>query len=312
MFLFFKQGARPLEWGRRGALTERSKNIGPSGGRGAAGRGGRGRGRAGWASSLPAKAPKAPAAPKATGVQEKPSAIEQAADQECLATIRKIYGSRARTLINILLAFDSYFAWYYPLKASIPFGSSVEVKEARAFDNCCSAIDMQEMLERISASSNGHGSFLPHGAVFKVSRDILEVGDIWAHDLSPLELQNAESKRVFETGGARALQFSTEGTTHKKTADGEYRIITTKGYGGTAAVSTLTKMLATSQLRAGDGMFTMPASRKAERLFGEKATGRTKHVKLEYACDEAADYRPENDTCLHAFVRNLAARAKAA
>ena len=265
---------------------------------------GGGRGRLHW----PPLPPKAPAAAKTPGVQEKPSAFEQAADQECLATIRKVYGSRARTLINILLSFDSYFAWYYPLKKSIPYGSSEEVKEARAFDNCCSAIDMQEMFERVSAPSNGHGSFLPHGAVFKVTRDILEVADIWAHDLSALELQNAESKRVFESGGARHLKVSHEGKTHKKVAGGEHRMVATKGYGSTAAISTLTKMLSTAQLR--DGTFSMPDSRKAHGLFGEKAAGRTTLVKLEYACDASADYDPAKDTSLHAFVRMLAARAQ--
>ena len=49
---------------------------------------------------------------------------------------------------------------------------------------------MQEMFERISI--HNHGSFLPHGAVFKVTRDILEVGDVWAYDLSALELQCSE------------------------------------------------------------------------------------------------------------------------
>ena len=115
-----------------------------------------------------------------------PTAMEAAANPEALAIIRKLYGSRAQTLINCLLSFDAYFNWYYPFKKSIPYGSSTEVKEARAFDNCCKAIDMQEMFERMSIAK--HGSFLPHGAVFKVTRDILEVGDVWAHDLSTLEL----------------------------------------------------------------------------------------------------------------------------
>ena len=163
------------------------------------------------------------------------------------------------------------------------------------------------------SSHNGHGSFLPHGAVFKVTRDILEVGDVRAHDLSALELQNAESKRVFERGGSRHLEFSKEGTTHKKGSDGEYRLIATKGYGSTAATSTLTKMLATSQLRAGDGMFSTPESRRSERLFGEKATGRSKAIKLEcLQCQECeGEYDPAQDSCLDAFMRMLAARASA-
>ena len=54
-------------------------------------------------------------------------------------------------------------------------------------------------------------SFMPHGAVFKMTRDILSVGDIWAGDLSPLELQNAETKRVAESSGARNLELTSEG-----------------------------------------------------------------------------------------------------
>ena len=235
-----------------------------------------------------------------------PTAFEAAANQDSLQTIRQIYGSRAQTLINILLSFDAYFAWYYPFMKSVPYLCPMEVRESRAFENCCTAIGMQEMFERVSIYS--HGSFLPHGAVFKVTRDILEVGDVRAHDLSALELQNAESKRVFESGGARALECRSEGTTHKKVSEGEYRLVATKGYGSSAAISTLTKMLATSQLRAGDGMYSTPESRRSEKLFGEKATGRSKAIKLE--CLEAQpDYDPAKDTSLDAFVRMLGARA---
>ena len=180
------------------------------------------------------------------------------------------------------------------------------MKEARALDNCCSAIDMQEIFERVSIQKQG--SFLHHGAVFKVTRDILEVGDIWAYDLSALELQNAESKRVYERGGARCMAVTTSGTTHK-TKDGESRLINTKGYGSTAATSCLTKMLGTSQLRAGDGMYSTPASRNSERLFGAKATGRTKHAKVEYDSREQPCYLPEEDSVFDAFIRLMAARA---
>ena len=278
---------------------------------------GRGRGRANYADRMASKAPAPQAQAEAlTSTAERaqleyePSAVEADANQESLAIIRELYGSRAQTLIDILLSFDAYFKWYYPFKQSIPFGSSDELKEARAFSNCCTAIDMQESFERITASSNGHGSFLPHGAVFKVTRDILNVGDVWAHDLSALELQNADSKRTFEAGGARNLTFRTEGTTHKKAAGGEARLIVTKGYGATAATSTLKKMLIAKTLRVGDGMYATPRSRQAERLFGEKATGRTKLVKIEWGGTEIV-YNPAEDNCLDAFVRIIAARASA-
>ena len=154
--------------------------------------------------------------------------------------------------------------------------------------------------------------YLSHGAVFKVTRDILEVGDVWAHDLSALELQNAESKRVFETGGSRHLQMTEQGTTHKKAAgDSEHRIIATKGYGATAATSVLTKMIALQTLRGGDGMYSTPASRRAERLFGDKMTGWSKLIKFEFAAANPWGgfvYDPTKDSCVEAFVRMLAAR----
>ena len=223
------------------------------GGRGSAGSAraapstGRGRGRAGFATRMASRAP-----PVVTAVRTEhdpnvlqasraqlthtPSAAEAAADQTKIQLLHKVYGSRAQTIINILLAFDAYFAWFYPFRKSVSYGCSVEAKEVRALSNCRSAIDMQESFERLAAAGNGHGSFLPHAAVYKVTRDILEVGDVWAHDLSALELQNAESKRVFEKGGARHLEFSSQGTSHK-TVDGETRIIQTVGYGSTAASS---------------------------------------------------------------------------
>ena len=151
------------------------------GGRGGAARGGRGRGRGGsladrlsaghaHASLVDGGVP-APGVVQASRVQlqHTPSAFEAAADQDDLLTIRQIYGSRAQTLINALLSFDAFFAWYYPFKKSVGYLCPMEEREQRALDNCCKAIDMQEMFERISAANNGHGSFLPHGAVFKVT-----------------------------------------------------------------------------------------------------------------------------------------------
>ena len=151
------------------------------GGRGGAAKGGRGRGRGGsladrlsaghaHASLVDGGVP-APGVVQASRVQlqHTPSAFEAAADQDDLLTIRQIYGSRAQTLINALLSFDAFFAWYYPFKKSVGYLCPMEEREQRALDNCCKAIDMQEMFERISAANNGHGSFLPHGAVFKVT-----------------------------------------------------------------------------------------------------------------------------------------------
>ena len=60
----------------------------------------------------------------------------------------------------------------------------MSVKEPRALDNMQKAVDMQEIFERVGPK---HGSYLPHGAVYKVTQDILEVADVWATGSFPLE-----------------------------------------------------------------------------------------------------------------------------
>ena len=49
-----------------------------------------------------------PGTPEA--VQHMPTAIELAADEADLQIIRDLYGSRAQTIINALLAFDDHLA----------------------------------------------------------------------------------------------------------------------------------------------------------------------------------------------------------
>ena len=78
------------------------------------------------------------------------------------------------------------------------------MREARALDNTRKAIDMHEIFELVSMPFNGHKSFLVHAAMYKCSSDILRVADVWAYSLSPLELQNAETKRTASTREARA------------------------------------------------------------------------------------------------------------
>ena len=285
------------------------------GGRGAGVGRGRGRGRAAFTA---ARAVGAPDAPKVTanmqGTTHVPTEMEKNADPADLEMIHNLYGSRAQTIINTLLAFDAYFAWYYPLKESIPLLAPMAVREERALDNMRSAIDQHEILERVTIRN--HKSFLPHGAIFKVTQDILEVGDIWAFNVSPLELQNAETKRVASTGGARNISFRKEGRAHvpvKQGKEGPANLSMTKGYKTSQALSTLNKLLAANMLRRGNGLYTTPASRRKERLFGVTGSGRTSArragVKLE---NLAVDYRPQLDTVLKAYVRLLAVRAEAA
>lgn len=142
-----------------------------------------------------------------------PTQMEEKCDAADLDIIRELFGSRAQTIINILLAFNAYFAWYYPLKQSIPFLAPMAVREARALENCRAAIDMHEAFERVSMRN--HGSFLPHAAIFKVTSDILRVGDVYAVNLSPLELHNADTKRTADRSATRRMCTSSAGETRR-------------------------------------------------------------------------------------------------
>ena len=238
-----------------------------------------------------------------------PTAIERAADPEDLAVIRELFGSRANAIINTLLSFDAYFAWYYPLKESLPFRCEMALREQRSLDNARRAIDMHEIIERVTIRN--HKSFLFHGAIYKVSRDILKVGDVWATDLSPLELQNAETKRVASAGGAKRLTVS--GASEKlvpppEGAAGPHQLVKRRAFPTTMALSTLRKLLSKGYLRRGDGVACIPDARRAERLFGQgrSKTERAGACKMELL---GQDYDPRQDTCLKAFVRLLALQA---
>lgn len=276
---------------------ESPDSLVPNGGRGRNTSGGRGRGRGRQAFNrrLETHAPSSDNALQvwSAQVQHQPTAMERAADPEDLSIIRELFGSRAQTLINTLLAFDAYFKWYYALRSSIPIDAPLAVRESRAFMNCCDAIDLHEITERLTARGlKGHQSFLFHGAIFKVSRDILKVADVWSFDSEPLELQNGETKRVAEAAGARRLTYS-----------GKYSTST--------SISVLRNLLATRYLRRGDGVISMRSSRVAQRVFGKESLGRLvlpKKEKLESADDRVSDvdHDPKSDSCLKAFVRLLA------
>ena len=243
-----------------------------------------------------------------------PTAIERRADPDDLAIIRQLYGSRAQTIINTLLSFDAYFDWYYPLKKSIPFLAPMEVKFPRALSNCRLAIDMHEIFERLAIRK--HGSFLPHGSIFKVSRDILEVGDVWATDLSKLELQNADTKRTASQGGARNLTMSEKRLTiapQRTKTEGPAQLVWTKGYGTSMSLSTMRKLLGLQYLRMGEGLIATPMSRRKERLFGVSGSGRTSGQKVLGQCDASTTtaFDPHTDTCVKAYLRLLDDLARA-
>ena len=240
-----------------------------------------------------------------------PSAMEMAADPDDIKIIRDIYGSRAQTIINSLLAWDAFFAWYYPLKnhSLKLFDTDTEKVEERALANCRSAIDMHESFERLTMSGKtGHKSFLPHGAIYKLTKDILKVGDSSAFSVSALELQNAETKRTGEQGGARNIELRDSGFKRVPSKAGGMKVVETKGYGTTMSLSILRKLLGKRLLQLGDGLLRMPLMRRAQRLFGWDGVGRTKQKsegKHALIASER-DYMPSCDTCVKAFVRSMA------
>ena len=241
-------------------------------------------------------------------LQHTPTALEEAADPEDLKIIRELYGSRAQTLINVLLSFDGYFNWYYPLEESIPFMAPYDQRVERALSNCQLAIDMNEIFERVTIRS--HGSFLPHAAIFKVSKDILTVGDVWATDLSPLEMQNADTKRTATSIASRRMKLSAGGfAAHplRGKHEGPAQLVETKGYSTTMAISTLKGLLSTNYLRKGDGIIAIPDCRRVERLFGK--SGRMSLGSSGFKIAMSDEYNYRNDTCIKAFIRILAQKA---
>ena len=174
------------------------------------------------------------------------------------------------------------------------------------------AIDMHEGAERVSICY--HKSFLFHGAIYKVTSDILRVGDVWSYDLSPLELHNAELKRTARTGGAKRLEMSSSGVALKPmrgAKEGPAQLVTTRGYNTTMAISCLKKLLAKAKLRLGDGLIRFPDSRRGERLFGESGSGR---LTLSSSGRKPKVGLPENDprsdSTVSAFIRLLARLAE--
>ena len=149
-----------------------------------------------------------------------------------------------------------------------------------------------------------------------MTEDILEVGDIWAIDLSPLELQNAVTKVAASKTGARRVEFSSKEERQRQGSSkvfGPSNLTSKSQYSTTTAKSTLRTLLGRQQLRRGDDVLSMPSSRRNERLFGATGQGRTKAlsagIKLE---NLGKDYNPREDSSIKAFVRLIAARATAA
>ena len=125
--------------------------------------------------------------------------------------------------------------------------------------------------------------------------------------IAALELQNAETKRVAAASGSRRLTMGGAGVSRQALApgfEGPQKLVPKKAYTTTQALSTLNHLLSAQYLRRGDGIASLPDSRRKERLFGE---GRTSLKSAgSRAADRAWDYDPRDDTCIKAFVRLLA------
>ena len=106
--------------------------------------------------------------------------MEKQADPQDLAIIQKMFGSCAQTLINSLLACVRLLGLvlHLQVRCAPAFLCPVEQRETHAFKLCRAAIDMHECFERVGIRR--HKSFLPHGAIFKIPREILRLGNTWA------------------------------------------------------------------------------------------------------------------------------------
>ena len=132
------------------------------------------------------------------------------------------------------------------------------------------------------------------------------MGDSSAFSVSALELQNAETKRTGEQGGARNIELRGTGMKRVPSAAG-VKVVETVGYGTTMSLSILWKLLGKKLLQLGDGLLRMPLMRRAERLFGGSGPGRSKQKSEGKHALLAVDYDPSCDTCIAAFVRSMAA-----
>tara|TARA_B100000524_G_scaffold18871_1_gene9734 strand:- start:18 stop:671 length:654 start_codon:yes stop_codon:yes gene_type:complete len=191
--------------------------------------------------------------------------------------LKKMYGNWANTAIRTALAFDAYLLWYYSWKKSSPRCHAKGQGDARAVEHAL-AVGMHEIFERVSVVQ--HGSFMPHVAIYKITQSILEVSDVEAFDTSPLEMQNAESKRrarsTCATNRTTILEgLSQRGPRKKSGPAGLYQVAARVA---TTATTTLKKAVTSINLQRGKpgAPATIPAERRTERTFGSTGTGRSK------------------------------------
>ena len=105
------------------------------------------------------------------------------------------YGSWANTAIRTALAFDAYFSWYYAWKKKCPSMPRRMSRRSARWRTCSWRwICTRSSRESPSVSTGPSCRTLP-SINYKITQSILEVGDVEAFHTSPLEMQNAESKR---------------------------------------------------------------------------------------------------------------------
>jgi hypothetical protein len=223
-------------------------------------------------------------------------------------SLRAKYGNWAIPAIRTALAFDAYFSWYYAWRNKVPLDAPRKDKEERALQNMQLAVDMHEMYERVSLGQ--HGSFMPHAAIYKITQSILEVGDVEAFDTSPLEMQNAETKRKARSNGATNRTTIPEGVSQRgpRKKEGPARRHTVAARAATTATTTLKKLVTSTNLQRGKpgAPAAIPAERRTEKTFGSTGTGRSKPersgVKLQQTSQEI---RPRDDSVLLALTRMI-------
>ena len=223
-------------------------------------------------------------------------------------SLKAKYGNWAIPAIRTALAFDAYFSWYYAWRNKVPLDAPREDKETRALENMQLAVDMHETFERVSLSR--HGSFMPHAAIYKITQSILEVGDVEAFDTSPLEMQNAETKRKARSTGATNRTTIPEGVSQRgpRKKEGPPGLHTVAARAATTATTTLKKVVTSTNLQRGKpgAPATIPAERRTEKTFGSTGTGRSKPersgVKLQQTSQEIS---PRDDSVLLALTRMI-------
>jgi len=219
---------------------------------------------------------------------------------------------------HMLLTADAMMAQFwtalYAYHPDVSLTCSQEVVDEFALAMCRCSCDYQEMLIRVSAGALK--AYYSHGFAKRVIAQIFLVKDMWAYNLSALELNNAATKRTATSNASKHLTTTTEGTTtapagrnQVKAAEEEgstlkTKVVITKGYSTSMAYQTVTHRGAALEVkRSGTGI----ASRETERLFGVFGPGR---VKRQRAGPKLANMGkvyldPIDDTALACFIRRM-------